>query len=183
MSRKSLKSLQLGTGLLLGFFAFAPMAMASAEQDTENAEKEFGRGDLIKAEQLWRKAAKQGYAPAQTRLGYFLDKSEQDQEAVEWYKKAAEQGNAEAEFHLGTMYGAGEGVKKDLNQARIWIERAAQKDFLAAVSAMAEAYKHGELGLTVDLEKSAFWQKKFNSLAPAAPQEQKQDKDKAKEKK
>lgn len=184
MNLKSLKLLRSGIGLLLGSFAFASMAMAGAEQDTEQAEKEFSRGDLIKAEELWRKAAKQGYAPAQLRLAYYLDKSEQDQEAVEWYRKAAEQGDAQGEYDLGTMYAAGEGVKKDLNQARIWIERAAQKDFLAAVSAMVDAYKNGGLGLPVDLEKSTYWQNKFNTLAPPAPEQgKKQDNNKAKEKK
>lgn len=185
MNLKSLKLLRSGIGLLLGSFAFVSMAMAGAEQDTEQAEKEFARGDLIKAEELWRKAAKQGYAPAQLRLAYYLDKSEQNQEAVEWYRKAAEQGNAQGEYDLGTMYAAGEGVKKDINQARIWIERAALKDFLAAVSAMADAYKNGELGLPVDLEKSMYWQNKFKTLAPPAPasQEKKQDNNKAKEKK
>ena len=41
--------------------------------------------------------------------------------------KLAKKGNAEAEFKVGEMYETGFGVKKDLKQARIWINKAAAK--------------------------------------------------------
>ena len=184
MDHKMIRFFRLGI-VFMGIFSAISMAIAGSEQDAEQAEKEFARGDLVKAEELWRKAAKQGYASAQVRLGYFLDKSEQDQEAVEWYRKAAEQGNAEGEYNLGVMYAAGEGVKKDLGQARIWIQRAAEKDFVNAVSAMAQAYKNGDLGLAVDMDKSLIWQSKLKSIlestTPAAAQDKKENKGTAKE--
>ena len=39
--------------------------------------------------------------------------------------KLAKKGNAEAEFKIGEMYETGFGVKKDMKQAKIWIDKAA----------------------------------------------------------
>lgn len=143
----------------------APVAFAGPEQDTEQAEKEFARGNLVGAMPLWLKAAEQGYAPAQVRLGDILDKTEEDEQAVSWYRKAAEQGNAAGEFGLGHMYAIGEGVKQDFEQARKYFGRAAEKDYLPAVAAMIEMYKSGSLGMAIDLEQSAKWVLKEKELA------------------
>ena len=142
------------------------VAVAGPAEDTERAEKEFARGDLVTSMALWRKAAQQGYAPAQARLGDILDKAEEDVEAVEWYRKAALQGNASAEYGLGQMYVKGEGVKKDLEAARLYIVRAAEKDFLAAVTLMMEAYRTGGLGLAADKDKADVWEARLIKLSP-----------------
>ena len=62
-----------------------------------------GRGvarDDAEAVRWYRKAAQQGYAIAQTILGFMYAEGEgvtrDDAEAVRWFRKAAEQGNAEA---------------------------------------------------------------------------------------
>lgn len=67
---------------------------------------ETGRGFL------WcRKAAENGYAPAQNRLGYDYSAGRgvkgDNAAATYWYRKAAEQGNAAAQFNLGAAYGWG----------------------------------------------------------------------------
>ncbi|MDP2369649.1 tetratricopeptide repeat protein [Rhodoferax sp.] len=143
-----------------------PCALAGPAEDTELAEKEFARGDLVASLGLWRKAAQQGYAPAQARLGDILDKAEEDTEAVEWYRKAAAQGNAAGEYGLGQMYAKGEGVKKDPEQARLHILKAAEKSYLAAVILMMEAYRTGGLGLAVDHQRADIWEAKLISLSP-----------------
>ena len=120
----------LRVGVLLLAFG-APFALAGPEQDSELAVKEFARGDLVAAIALWRKAANEGYAPAQVWLGDILDKAEEDQEAVEWYRKAAAQGSPAGEYGLGQMYAKGEGVKKDFAEAQTHILRAAQKELPA----------------------------------------------------
>jgi len=107
---------QLACAMLCGLVAQG--ALAGPQQDADLAEKEFARGDLVAAMSLWRKAAQEGYAPAQARLGDVLDKAEEDQEAVEWYRKAAAQGNSAGEDGLGQMYAKGEGVKQDFEMAR-----------------------------------------------------------------
>lgn len=143
-----------------------PSAVAGPEQDTALAEKEFARGDLVASMGLWRKAAQQGYAPAQARLADILDKAEEDAEAADWYRKAADQGNAAGEYGLAQMYLKGEGVKKDFEQARLYALRSAEKGHLDAVVLMMEAYRTGGLGLTVDIAKADEWEAKVIALAP-----------------
>lgn len=141
-------------------------AAAGPEQDSELAEKEFARGDLMVSMDLWRKAALAGYAPAQARLGDILDKSEEDKEAVDWYRKSAAQGNAAGEFGLGQMYLKGEGVEKDLEKARTYILLAAEKNELLAVVMMMTAYRTGSLGLPLDSNKADEWEAKVVKLSP-----------------
>lgn len=169
--RAGLVALALGLAL--------PAAFADPKEDTEQAEKEFARGNLVVALTLWKKAAEQGYAPAQVRMGDMLDKSDDDADAVEWYRKAAAQGEAAGEFGLGEMYGKGEGVKRDYEQARKYIGSAAEKGHLLAMLVMRDMYKSGGMGVAVDLAKSEEWSAKAKPLLPedktppAPPPEQK----------
>lgn len=142
-----------------------PVVLAGPKEDTELAEKAFARGDLVVSMSLWRKAAQQGYAPAQVWLADVLDKSEQDEEAVSWYRKAAVQGDAAGEFGLGQMYAKGEGVKRDFVQARDYIGRAAEKDYLLAAVVMNEMYKKGGLGVSADLDQAAKWDARIKELS------------------
>ena len=151
--------------VLWGFIT--PWAVAGPEQDNEQAEKEFARGDLVVSLALWTKAAQQGYAPAQVRLGDILDKAEEDELAADWYRKAAVQGNHDGEYGLGQMYAKGEGVKKDLEQARTHILRAADKGNLSAVTVMMMAYRTGDLGLAVDPAQADAWEAKLISISPS----------------
>lgn len=163
--RKNAGRVWLGIALIS---LVVPFALAGPEQDTELAEKEFARGDLAVSMALWRKAAQQGYAPAQVRLGDILDKAEEDEEAVTWYRKAAEQGSAAGECGLGQMYAKGEGVKKDFEQARMFILRSAEKNHLPAVTLMMEAYRAGSLGVSRDLAQAKQWEGKVKALSPKA---------------
>lgn len=143
-------------------------AAAGPEQDVELADQTYlSTGDLAKTTELLRNAVQQGYAPAQVRLGYLLDKAEMNEEAVEWYRKAAEQGHAGGEYGLGYMYAIGEGVEKNLEQARTWIMRAAEKNHLPAVVMLMEAYKTGGLGLPLDMEQSLLWESKAQAIREA----------------
>ena len=153
-----------GIGLISLAFV-APFVAAGPEQDTELAVKEFNRGDLVASMALWRKAANAGYAPAQVWLGDILDKSEEDKEAVEWYVKAAAQGSPAGEYGLGEMYAKGEGVKKDFAEALTHILRAAEKNYLPAVTLMVEAYRTGSLGVTQDLAQANVWEAKLLELS------------------
>jgi TPR repeat protein len=73
---------------------------------------------------LWfRKAAGQGYAPAQSNLGtlylYGRGVTQDDNEAVMWFRRAADQGDAVAEFLLGNQYANGKGVPQDYSEVMI----------------------------------------------------------------
>ena len=62
----------------------------------------------------FRKAAEQGYAPAQTNLGNMYMEGrgvpQDDAEGVRWYRMAADQGLADAQNNLGFAYDSGQGV-------------------------------------------------------------------------
>lgn len=154
----------MGVGALALMVGIAPTVAASPQEDTERAEKEFERGNLIVAMELWRKAAEAGHAPAQVWLGEILDKSEEDEEAVAWYRKAADQGDAGGEFGLGQMYAKGEGVKQDNEKALAHILRAAEKNHLSAAIAMKDIYKNGNYGVAVDLAQSEKWDAKVKEI-------------------
>ncbi len=77
--------------------------------------------DVAEAVNWYRKAADQGLAQAQCKLGecYYsgwgVEKDEA--EAVNWYRKAADQGLAEAQYKLGRCYYSGRGVEEDMKEA------------------------------------------------------------------
>lgn len=117
----------------------------------------YERGDVVDAIVRLRRAAEQGYPPAQVRLAYILDKSEQNTEALSWYRRAAEQGDPEGQYGLGQMYLTGEGGEKNLEQGRFWITRAAESGFAAAMRALVLNYERGGMGLPVDPEQALHW--------------------------
>ena len=78
-----------------------------------------------------RKAAEQGNAGAQNKLGFMYMRGEglpeDDAQAVSWFRKAAEQGDVEAQHNLGGMYAMGIGVPEDYAQATNWYRKAAEQ--------------------------------------------------------
>src|SRR5215472_14731750 len=91
----------------------------SSAQTVEDPQSQYNRGtaywygngvpqDYAEAAKWYRKAAQEGYAEAQNRLGQMLEIGQgvrqDDAEAAQWYRKAAEQGVVLAQHNLGTMY-------------------------------------------------------------------------------
>ena len=85
-----------------------------------------------------RSCADQGYATAQTSLGFIYGNGrgvpQDDAEAVRWYRLAAEQGDAIAQTNLGVMYSTGQGVPEDIVLAYMWYNLAATQDLMLAPS-------------------------------------------------
>jgi TPR repeat protein len=85
--------------------------------------------DYTAAARWYRKAADQGNAFAQSKLGLMYARGQgvtQDYTAaVRWYRKAAGQGEAFAQTNLGFMYEVGLGVTQDYVQAHMWYNLAA----------------------------------------------------------
>lgn len=130
------------------------LAWAAPEDDFRAGSQAYRGGDVVQAMALLKKSADAGHAPSQSLLAYILDKAEFNDEAIAYYRKAAAQGDPEGEFGLGTMYAAGEGVKRDLAEARKWITRAAEKGHAGAINATAQAYINGDLGIDAAQRKS-----------------------------
>ena len=106
--------------------------------------------DDYEAVEWYLKAAEQGLAEAQYKLGdmyydmYYGDDVEQSYEkAVEWYLKAAEQGLAEAQYTLGDMYFYGRGVEQSDEEAAEWVLKAAEQGLAEAQCKLGDMYYYG----------------------------------------
>jgi hypothetical protein len=89
------------------------------------------------AEKCWRKAAEQGYAPAQMSYGcvYAAGRTvvKNEAEAIKWWRLAADQNDAEAQHMLGLAYFLGnKGVREDLVTAYMWSSLAAAQNIQKA---------------------------------------------------
>lgn len=150
---------RVGT-LALRFFALLLVShswvvWAAPGDDFRAGSQAYRAGDVVGAMAVLKKSADAGHAPSQSLLAYILDKAEFNDEAIAYYRKAAAQGDAEGEFGLGSMYAAGEGVKRDPVEARKWMARAAEKGHATAINAVAEAYIKGGLGIDETQRNSA----------------------------
>jgi TPR repeat protein len=130
------------------------------------------RGDFVEAFKLFQKAAEQGNAEGQYRLGFCYDtgegvKEDKEQE-VYWYTKAAEQGHAKGQCNLGYCYETGEGVKEDKEQSVYWYTKAAEQDYAQAQFNLG-TYYNGE-GVKQDQAKAFYWYTKAAEQGHAGAQ-------------
>lgn len=134
----------------------APPAAASADQGAQPASTSetvlSNRTYLLPATMSReefrrdRKAAGQGSAWAQFRVGESLDKCDprQFRKAAQWYAKAAQQGYAPAQNALALMYWFGRGVRRDDAAAFAWFQRAADSGLTAAQHNLGLMYFDGK---------------------------------------
>ena len=80
--------------------------------------------DKKKALEWYRAAARQGHAHAQYAMGFY---EKDKREELRWYKLAAEQNHTSAQFNLAKMLVEGDGVPKDLDAAKEWMQRSADR--------------------------------------------------------
>ena len=106
------------------------------------------------------KAALQGYAKAQSKVGYIYYTFKTYTKAWEWLQKAAKQGDAKAQYQLGVMLKAGEGVQRNHNQALLWFQRAARQGSTEAQYRLGDMYYYGEKGLPRNYKLALKWWKK-----------------------
>lgn len=114
-------------------------------------------GDMIGALNHYHAAAEAGLAPAQAKLGYIYDQSNDDEKAVHWYREAAMQQNPDGEFGLGEMYAKGEGVEQDFEAAVEMFMRAAVGGHAQARRVLANAYEHGALDREISEAEALRW--------------------------
>ena len=95
--------------------------------------KRYATGDGVQQDSTqalywWTKAADQGHAEAQNKLGnaYYRGTGvDQDYtQSAHWWKKAAEQGLTDAQWKIGFAYRYGNGVDQDYEQADHWFRKA-----------------------------------------------------------
>ena len=122
--------------------------------------------DSTKAVCWLKRAANQGYAPAQYYLGTMYELGsgglpKDDTEAVNWYRNAASQGYTLAETELGVLYQNGRGgVPKDDTQSASLYSRAAEQGNEIAEYNLGIMYRDGSGGLPRDESKTVYWWQK-----------------------
>ena len=100
--------------------------------------------DFYRAGLLYKRAATNGNALAQNRIGVMFEIGQglnivrNYAKAVEWYTMAAEQGYRDAEANLAFMHESGRGIDQDHVKAAEWYLKAAEK---------GEAFSQFHLGL------------------------------------
>jgi len=83
------------------------------------------------------------------------------QESADALKARAEDGDTQAEYELGIRYESGAwDVQQDNVKALKWITKAAEAGNPVAMDTLAHIYRHGDLGIPVDIKKAEAWEKK-----------------------
>lgn len=92
-----------------------------------NYARQLEQRDPRAAQRWYRAAAERGYPPAQRIYGEILLTEGfgiYRSDGIDWLRKAADQGDADAAYRLGQMYGTGQHVDRDEEQARKYFTAA-----------------------------------------------------------
>ena len=130
-------------------------AWAGPEEDFAEGSKTYSVGDVVGAMPKLRQAADAGHAGAQALFGNILEQADDRPEAAKYYKKAADQGNADGQFGYAALLASGDGIEKNVVQARRWLETAAKQGHKMAINELALAYLRGGLDIPDSERKSA----------------------------
>lgn len=141
---------QLAVLAFLMFAAGTTSVFAGPDEDYAAGMIQYERNDFTNAMPLMRKAADAGHVKAMIILATMLDAAEVDDQAATYYRKAADAGSLDGVYGLATMYASGDGVKKDVQEARNLVIRAAEGGHQQATWVLAQAYIRGELGIPDD---------------------------------
>ena len=151
--------------LLALVLAWPLLAHADPEADYQEGFKAYReRSDIVGAIPPLRRAADAGHVEAQLLLGFILDWSEENVEAVRYYRMAADSGEPRGQMELARMYLSGEGVDKDPMVAREWIEKAEAQAYAPATVQIAYAHLNGAMGYPKDYAQArALFQQALDS--------------------
>jgi len=131
----------------------------------------YGGTDTAQAVDWFRRAAAQGYAPAEFQMGQVYEfgftVERDDRQALAWYRKAAGHGSAAAQRSVGDFYRTGRGVKADAAEAARWYRRGADGDDIRAQNELGQLYFSGT-GVARDYASAYLW---FSLAAGQAPLE------------
>jgi uncharacterized protein len=120
----------------------------------------YGTPDTAEAMTWFRKAAAQGYAPAEFQMGQSYDfgfgAPQSDAQAIDWYRKAAGHGSAPAQRTLGEFYVKGRAGPVNAAEAVRWYRQAADGDDLRAQYHLGQAYFDGT-GVARDYVSAYVW--------------------------
>ena len=151
----------------------APANQSSRPSDADltewnrKGEAYFNKKEYAEAVKWFRKAAEQGNASAQYKLGRcygdFGTGIHDGREALKWYRKAAEQGHAKSQYQLGHYHFLGLCVAQDYAEAAKWYHKAAEQGDHLAQDGLAILYEEG-WGVKKNKIKAKYWRHKGNKL-------------------
>jgi uncharacterized protein len=118
------------------------------------------RGQNREALKALQHAADAGSSEANHRLGLVFAEGQagvarDDKRAADFFGKAATAGHRRAEINLGILYLRGQGVPRDLVQARAWLEKAAATDDPTALYTLGRAMEEHDASLGADSVRAA----------------------------
>ena len=131
-----------------------------AQTLTKKGNDAYDRKNYAEAFWCWNKAAEQGYADAQNKLGVsYLNGAgvaKDKAKAFELFRKAVDQGHIKAQYNLALSYDNGEGVSQDKAKAVYWYTKAAEQGDADAQYNLGVCYNNGE-GVPRDYAKADYW--------------------------
>lgn len=148
-----------------GDTATAERALRSLGSPSADTEAWLGavlleRGSKAEGLRLIQRAADAGSAEGQHRLALVFVTGDagvarNPARAVELFEKAAAQGHRRAQLNIGTLYFRGQGVQRDLIQARAWLEQAATDGDVYATYALGRALSESAPPASADPTRAA----------------------------
>ncbi len=145
---------------------YAPLIRLQKHVDKGNANAQIMLGtqyrdggmglqqNFKRAARLYERAAAQGHADAQMRLGHCYEFGNgvkiDCKTAAQWYRRAADQGYPDAQYNLGLLFRHGEGVAQSHDEAVRWFRLAAAQGHPSALFNLGVCYANGQ-GVTQDL--------------------------------
>ncbi len=117
------------------------------------------------------KAAEKNDPIAHANLGIIAADNKDYADAALHLKIAAEKGDKIGQYNYGTLFLSGDGVPKDMQQAKFWFEKAAQQNLPQAQISLGKIYAWNFDEKGVDKEKAMFWLNKAKAENAITEQE------------
>ncbi len=139
---------------------FRSLAASNADAQAWLGAMLMERGATGEGLRLIQQAAAAGSSEGEHRLALVLIRGEagmpkDEARAVQLFTQAAEKGNRRAQLNLGTLYFRGQGVQRDVINARAWLEKAAADGDPYATYALARAMAENAPPAGADLTRAA----------------------------
>jgi len=118
----------------------------------------------LRARRLWPLMMAWSFAAASAKAGPFEDgvaayRRQDYATAMSLFLPLAKNGNAAAQYNLGVMYGEGQGVPQDDQQALYWYRQTADQGDADAQLSLGLMYAKGQ-GVAQDYQQAVFWYRK-----------------------